>query len=472
MSDNTYGQPGQPGAPQHAPTPPQQGWGAPHGWGAPPAAAPQQSAWGAPQQAPAAQTGWGAPGEPQGAQPGWGAPHGDPYAGRQSFLPQQQPAPQQKPKPAPLRPGDGVPAVWAFTLRELILASVGLLSVVFSFFSIYAFDGGDFAFTAPQIYLPIWNQGLVAVAAAIAMVAATALVILRRFVPAVATLRIGSLGIDQFASVAFSLYALAYWGAMLSVLLTSGGVGAHITWTAWIAGILAIAGVFFTVVAPFVPPFRGDFDAREETPAVRAARPAPRLVRAPKPEQPNPYGPQGWAPQGQPVQGQSAPQGPTAGQQFAAQAPATEAAPVVGADQPPTAGPAQPAPEPEPAAEAPETAPGAALSAPEDDGIDGDTVLREDDATRANVVLDAQDAAAEPSAAAFDPQSLPVTNAQPFWALAPEERDAVDAAGEPVFRIGPTAWALVLEERGDVFVVRHDDGRIGYLHDTSGITRG
>ena len=65
-----------------------------------------------------------------------------------------------------------------------------------------------------------------------------------------------------------------------------------------------------------------------------------------------------------------------------------------------------------------------------------------------------------------------MTSNQPFWALVPVERDVVDANGAPLFRIGPTAWALVLEERGDVFVVRHDDGRVGFLLDTSGVTRG
>ena len=37
---------------------------------------------------------------------------------------------------------------------------------------------------------------------------------------------------------------------------------------------------------------------------------------------------------------------------------------------------------------------------------------------------------------------------------------------------GRRAWALVLEDRGEVFVVRHEDGRVGYLHDVSGVTRG
>jgi hypothetical protein len=61
---------------------------------------------------------------------------------------------------------------------------------------------------------------------------------------------------------------------------------------------------------------------------------------------------------------------------------------------------------------------------------------------------------------------------QPFWALTPEERDVVDDRGVPIFRVGPTAWALVLEDRGEVFVVRHEDGRVGYLHDVSDVTRG
>ncbi len=56
--------------------------------------------------------------------------------------------------------------------------------------------------------------------------------------------------------------------------------------------------------------------------------------------------------------------------------------------------------------------------------------------------------------------------------LAPVERDVVDENGAPLFRIGPTAWALVIEDRGDTYVVRHEDGRIGYLTDVSGVTRG
>jgi hypothetical protein len=67
--------------------------------------------------------------------------------------------------------------------------------------------------------------------------------------------------------------------------------------------------------------------------------------------------------------------------------------------------------------------------------------------------------------------AVPVAH-QAFWALSPVERDVVDEHGVPLFRIGPTAWALVIEDRGSTFVVRNDDGRVGYLRDVSGVTRG
>ncbi|WP_240424059.1 hypothetical protein [Microbacterium halotolerans] len=595
----------------------------------------------------------------------------------------------------------GVPAIWVFSLRELILAGIGIVSIVFSFLSIFSLPA-SFGMDVPS-YFPIWGQGIAAIAASIAMVAATALIVLRRLVPALTTLKIGSLSIDQFASVAFASYAVVYWSVVFSTFGSSGMVG--VTWMAWIAAVIALAGVFFTVAAPFVPPFRSDFDGREETQATRAARPAPTLIRrprAPKPapqqgpwqqqgqqpysQQPVPYGQQtpygqqpqygqqapyaqaqqygqspygqqppygeqsqyGQSPYGQqpPAHGQqnaygaqggyapyapqqppaygapAAPyeyQGQTSGTEDAALAPTADAhAPVADAPAAPhgyrpqapgaeDAAPAQaewsPAADPfgPPAAEpaidfgessaeqtpAADSAPedrtehdiapsdgstaaaevafgagesaggadeasketsfgeaddvatralhvpsAAEASAPDDeiaaeqvagqparsaldhsaagvdfggalagDGeeqpgqgyrrtgsipvpdeadaatidseLDGDTVLRAPDGVQADRDSARHDAAEDTvEGLRVDPGSLPVTNAQPFWALAPVERDVVDAAGAPLFRIGPTAWALVLEERGDVFVVRDDDGRVGYLHDTTGVTRG
>lgn len=64
------------------------------------------------------------------------------------------------------------------------------------------------------------------------------------------------------------------------------------------------------------------------------------------------------------------------------------------------------------------------------------------------------------------------TEAQPFWILAATERDVLDERGQPLYRIGPHAWTLVIEDRDGAYVVRHDDGRIGYLHDLTDITKG
>ncbi|WP_249268649.1 hypothetical protein [Microbacterium sp. JB110] len=654
------------------------------------------------------QQAWEPSGQPQQGAPNPQPPAGDPRPpapapARESFIP-EQPMSNTTDEPDGDRGHGGVPAIWVFSLRELILAGVGVVSIVFSFFSIYSLTGASagFGMELPS-YFPVWGQGIAAIAASVAMVAATALIVLRRLVPALTTLKIGSLSIDQFASVAFVSYAVVYWSAVFSALGTGsmmGGVG--VTWMAWVAAVVALAGVFFTVVAPFVPPFRADFDGREETQATRAARPALTLIqrpRAPKPapqqapwqqqgqqaygQQPAPfgqqapygqqpphaqppygqspygqqppaygqqnaYGPQGGYPQ-QPVpyapqpdpsssfapqqppaygapaapyeyQGQAsgaeeAAQAPTAdaqspaygapaapyeyqgqasGAEDAAQAPTADAhAPASGAPAapyeyppqepvadpfgPPAAAPAIDFGEPsadhapagdsapadgtehgaaasdgttaaaEVASDADESAgeaddvatralqvptsadvstqdeeittdteqvtgqparsaldhsaagvdfggalasdgeeqpgqgyrrtgsipvPDEADAAAVDSELDGDTVLR--------VPADVQDARDsdrhddEDSAEGqrVDPGSLPVTNAQPFWALAPVERDVVDAAGGPLFRIGPTAWALVLEERGEVFVVRDDNGRVGYLHDTTGVTRG
>lgn len=495
-------------------------------------------------------------------------------------------------------PGSGVAGLWKFTLREWIVIASGVVLLILSFFSIVAGD-----------YAPLWGQGVAQIAALLAMILATALLVVRRLAPGT-NVRIGSLSIDQFASVAFSAFAVVAWhtvifisvlGAQLGELLPF--VGAPVfqpTAVAWVSAVVALVGVFFTVVAPFIAPFRADFDGREEVVATRAARPARRVIQKPRaPKQPSqpagawpapgaapqqgqpygapypygqqvpygqqPHGQQPYAPQGY---GQQTPQ--PYGQQPYGQQPTTPyGQPAYGAPQqapyPQQApgydaaqgyAPAAPVPGAEPATQAePATAltaePGvdeatdqaanpesaAARSAGEHAGtgisprFDGDdepvvpayrrsgaapadedfdtsaeaqTVARPgevqpdpaaelvtDETAQAvqavaasETVAPAPESAQEPRSAGTgegepitqvvptSPASRPVTSNQPFWALAPTERDVVDETGAPLFRIGPTAWALVLEERGDVFVVRHDDGRVGFLTDTADVTRG
>lgn len=265
--------------------------------------------------------------------------------------------------------------VGPFSIREVVLGGIWVVAFVVSFFSISSvrFDS-------------VWTSGLLWILTIAVPTVAVFLLVLRRLSPD-GIRRVGSLGIDQFASVAFSVSAML-WLQLIweTVAVTVAGGPWLRSWVIWVEFVLMLAGVALTVFAPLIPPFSQDFAGRREVPAHRNARP----VRAVSPR------------------------------------PVREPAPVVVDETP---------------AEYAEPAPTEQWTAPA--------------ATRDT----------------FEPTPQPQRQ-QAFWALSPEERDVVDDDGAALFRIGPTAWALVIEERDEVFVVRHEDGRVGYLHDTSDVTRG
>nr|WP_241739979.1 MULTISPECIES: hypothetical protein [Microbacterium] len=288
-----------------------------------------------------------------------------------------------------------------FSLREVVLGGVWLLAFVVSFFPIYgAFGSGP----------SVWNGGIDWVLTIGVPTVAVFLIALRRLSPQ-GIRRVGSLGIDQFASVAFSVSTIVWlgilWGAFVSF---AGGRVFIATWVVWLEFFLMLAGVFLTVLAPFIAPFNEDFRHRPEITAHRSARPARPVTARPAAV-------------------------PAAADPYAAAAATTANAYDAGANP----------------------------YAPSEDPYarDAQTFQSLDDTT----VLDQQGQQEQPQAAA------PAAT-QAFWALAPVERDVVDEQGLPLFAVGPTAWALVIEDRGDTFVVRHEDGRIGYLTDVSGVTRG
>jgi hypothetical protein len=216
-----------------------------------------------------------------------------------------------------------------------------------------------------------------------------------------------------------------------SVMLTSRYAAASgYSWVVWVESVLMVAGVVLTVFAPLIPVFAQDFVGRPEQPAHRMARSVRPVAVRPRPERPVPVA--------------SAPAATAAGP--VGVSPAVAGVATVAAPMPEPAPESVRASEPEPQPERePEPEP-ESIFAPE------------------TAVMDAASADAETRA-------VP-TATQAFWALVPEQRDVVDAAGRPLFSVGPTAWALVIEERDDLFVVRHEDGRVGYLRDTSGVTRG
>lgn len=262
-----------------------------------------------------------------------------------------------------------------FSLREVSLLGVWALAFLFSFFPLY----GDNQFTRLLGGGTVWTSGIDWVLTIAAPTVAVFLITLRRFSPD-GIRRVGSLGIDQFASVAFSVSAVLWLSWLWTNIARGAATGVWLSsWVVWVEVLLMAAGVALTVFAPFIPPFHEDFLHRAEAPAHRIARRARPVVARPLSD-----------------------------------ARFTMAAPEVEPDPTPFGAPV------------------------------------EDD----------------------EPATAPASAHQAFWALAPVERDVVDENGVPLFRVGPTAWALVIEDRGDSFVVRHEDGRIGYLTDVSGVTRG
>ncbi|WP_243228077.1 hypothetical protein [Microbacterium sp. CIAB417] len=293
--------------------------------------------------------------------------------------------------------------VWPFSIREVVLLGIWALAFIVSFFSL--------SYYAP---VSVWTMGIAWVLTIGVPTVAVFLIVLRRLSPQ-GIRRVGSLGIDQFASVAFAVSAVV-WVQMVWESFALPGLG---SWVHWVELVLMAAGVVFTAMAPFIPGLKDDFEYRAETVAHRVARGARPVAQRPAPA---------------PVAHAAAP---------AATYPVAHS----------EAGWTQSAQTAEPAHDE-----AAALFATTGD-VYADPHAQTADYDQGFTT------AAEPAT-----EQLPVSQA--FWALVPEEREVLDEMGVPIFRVDSTAWALVIEDRGEVFVVRHEDGRIGYLHDVSGVTRG
>ncbi len=336
--------------------------------------------------------------------------------------------------------------VVGFSIRELALAGVWLVAFVVSFFPVYTHEVGALLGGGS-----VWTTGIDWMLTIGVPTIAVFLLVLRRLSPS-GIRRVGSLGIDQFASVAFSVSAVVWlttaWATVALMIPT--GVWIR-TWVLWVELVLALAGVVLTVAAPVIPPFARDFERRAEIVAHRNARPVRELEV--RPAAPRPVPPPAAAP----------------AEPLVSVVPAGSAEPAGTAEPPVVDLTADSA-----AAYAHDSAAYSALGfadtaaqprVEEPDGRDQQDGQEEHDAEPA------------PHYARSGGYARRGTDAEPpvqqaFWALSPTERDVHDERGAVIFQVGPTAWALVLEDRGGVFVVRHEDGRIGYLHDVTGVTRG
>ncbi|WZH36748.1 MAG: hypothetical protein PIR02_18680 [Microbacterium enclense] len=332
-------------------------------------------------------------------------------------------------------------AVGPFSVREVALVGLWAVAFLVSFFPDNNVAGGARLLLGGT---NVWLSGLWWIPAIALPTVAVGLLVLRRLSPQ-GIRRVGSLGIDQFASVSFSVAAFVWvawvWQTVAIAAETGGWVRG---WVVWVEAVLMLAGVVLTVAAPFIRPFSSDFVGREEVAAHRLARPIRPVV--PRPRAPRPV--------------------------RRSAAPSDAATP--GSATPDTALPGSYTGSTEVPAFA-DTAPPTSVLPTHDDGT-GPVRVGRSSLTEHEVPGDDHPTDVIASTHEVERDTAHGSNAHPaaqaFWALAPVERDVVDDYGTPIFRIGPTAWALVIEDRGETFVVRHDDGRIGYLHDVSGVTRG
>ncbi|MDQ1122496.1 hypothetical protein [Microbacterium trichothecenolyticum] len=320
--------------------------------------------------------------------------------------------------------------VGPFSVREVALLGVWVVAFFVSFFRTNILDSPSGVLVGG---VNVWSSGLWWIPAIALPTVAVGLVVLRRLSPQ-GIRRVGSLGIDQFASVAFSVAALVWFSWIWDTVAVYGDTAIWTrSWVIWVEAALMLAGVVLTVAAPWIRPFSLDFRGRDEVAAHRNARPIRPVV--PRPRTPRSPRPQAVAA----AEGQNAhvdTDGPVPGSYTGSTDLAHDAAPAT-----------------------------SVLPAHGDDHNTTDVFapLRTED--------EGQGVAGASGHVETEEHDAP-HHAQAFWALAPVERDVVDDYGTPIFRIGPTAWALVVEDRGETFVIRHDDGRIGYLHDVSGVTRG
>lgn len=369
-----------------------------------------------------------------------------------------------------------------FTLRDLAVFAATLILFTASLLPLF---GGRYN---------LWNlnnQFFLALGIVLPLVVSV-LFAARRLAPRT-KIRIGSLSIDQFASVAAS-FALAFF-----FLATAAAFGPSLL--VGLAGSVILFAA--TVLGRFLPFISADFQGRAEVPAHVVAREAAvpvRKPRAPKEARPSRLStlsklsklstPSKPGADDRPAPAAAA-AAASASAPSAAQAPAApvSTAPEVsewtaqGAQLPATQATAVVRPAGAPAEEqtrfadaaAPDAGPGAVHDGGAQQGAPSAQRAGEPAAATA---VHQQVRAEQPIGATVDPASRPDDSGdQPateaFWFAVAQPRTAVDPqTGAPAFVIEPGGWVLALEDRGHEFLVQHTDGRLGVLRDLSNIERG
>jgi hypothetical protein len=162
----------------------------------------------------------------------------------------------------------GTAVAGPFTVRDLVVGAGVILLFLSSVLPLEVLRG---------IGVNLWNSaGLFQLALGILLPAVVlVLFVVRRLAPQT-PLRIGSLSVDQFASVVAALALAFYFLTIVTIYSVSGIIG-------FIGALVLFAG---TVCARWIPQLAADFVGRPETPAHPVARDA--VPAAPKPKAPRP----------------------------------------------------------------------------------------------------------------------------------------------------------------------------------------
>ncbi|MGF3055033.1 hypothetical protein [Microbacterium sp. YY-01] len=164
------------------------------------------------------------------------------------------------------RPQAGIGPV---TLRELLIVVVWAASMIASFIP------------SASIGAQLWSGALTWVIPLGLPTVAVFLIVLRRFSPE-GIRRVGSLGIDQFASVVFSVAALHWSISLWQGLMVDTGLGTSIVgWAEWVLLTTLLLLVVLTVAAPIIPGLKDDFEHRTESLAHRNANPVRPIAARP-----------------------------------------------------------------------------------------------------------------------------------------------------------------------------------------------
>ena len=166
--------------------------------------------------------------------------------------------------PQGAEPGSGVRAVAGpFGLRDIVVGSAVLVMLIGSVLP-FTIGSGRNLWTAFSLFyvgigiiMPLVVAGLFAA---------------RRLAPS-ARIRVGSLSLDQFASVIAVLAAIFFFLQIVYVFSVGSLLG--------LIGSVALLAA--TTFAPHIPPFAAEFSGRSEIPAHPVAREAKPLIQAPKP---------------------------------------------------------------------------------------------------------------------------------------------------------------------------------------------